>query len=288
MLGDLVADQVVDVVLRLTFPYGQLGRETGLIVRAIDREGAFEAAGVRDARLSWTWADDHANDAQPRDVDVDRAVARQFAARARQEAVAANRVGDFEAARRVLEGTAKRIRKYAGRDAPMRALIDELESETGRFAAPMSAPLLKQMHFASANVARSRDVTGPGLPESMTSEDFRTTATTGSNWNADLPSHTGDPVPTAVLAPEDARRALYIDFEGRKERTAGPAWLQVRRSLWQATTDPRFEALALADGLESLTLSAAIERILIRAGGKGSLDRRMEPARTRCRSRLRT
>ena len=36
-LGDLVADQVMDVVLRLTFPYGQLGRETGLIVRAIDR-----------------------------------------------------------------------------------------------------------------------------------------------------------------------------------------------------------------------------------------------------------
>jgi hypothetical protein len=43
-LGDLVADQVVDVVLRLTFPYGQLGRETGIIVRVLDREGVFTRA----------------------------------------------------------------------------------------------------------------------------------------------------------------------------------------------------------------------------------------------------
>jgi Ca-activated chloride channel family protein len=159
-LGDLVADQAVDVVLRLTFPYGQLGRETGLIVRAIDREDVFESAGARDARLSWTWADDHANDTQPRDTDVDRAVARQFAARARQEAVASNRARDFDSARRVLEGTAKRIRKYAGRDPELRALVAELEGETARFAAPMQARLLKEVHFASANVARSRDVLG--------------------------------------------------------------------------------------------------------------------------------
>ena len=159
-LGDLVADQAVDVVLRLTFPYGQLGRDTGLIVRALDRQGGFGSAGVRDARLTWTWADDQANDTQPRDIDVDRAVARHFAARARQEAVARNRAGDFESARRVLEGTAKRIRKYAGRDADLRALVAELEREMARFAAPMQARLLKEVHFASANVARSRDVLG--------------------------------------------------------------------------------------------------------------------------------
>ncbi len=53
-LGDLVADQLVEVVLRLTFPYGRLGQETGIIVRALDGEGAFEAASVRDARLTWT------------------------------------------------------------------------------------------------------------------------------------------------------------------------------------------------------------------------------------------
>jgi hypothetical protein len=137
-LGDLVADQAVDVVLRLTFPYGQLGRETGIIARALDRDGVFEAAGVADARLTWTWADDRANDTQPRDADVDRAVARQYAARARQETVADNRVGDFDRARRVLHGTARRIREYAGRDTVMRALIAELEAQADEFAAPVA------------------------------------------------------------------------------------------------------------------------------------------------------
>lgn len=162
-LGDLVADQVLDVVLRLTFPYGQLGRESGLIIAVRDRDGAFLAAGVRDARLTWTWADDRTNDAQDRDVDVDRAVARQFAARARQEAVMRNKQGDFGQARWVLEATAKRIRRYAGRDADMRALVAELEAETPRFSAAMPAMMLKEAHFRSANAARSRDIQGRSL-----------------------------------------------------------------------------------------------------------------------------
>jgi Ca-activated chloride channel family protein len=162
-LGDLVADQAVDVVLRMTFPYGQLGRETGIIVRALDREGVFEAAGVADARLTWTWADDRANDTQPRDADVDRAVARQYAARARQEAVADNRAGDFDRARRVLVGTARRIRGYAGRDPVMRAMIAELEAQADEFAAPVAPRALKEVHFMSANMARSRDVTGRAM-----------------------------------------------------------------------------------------------------------------------------
>ena len=162
-LGDLVSDQVVEVVLRLTFPYGRLGQETGISVRALDGEGAFESAGVRDARLTWTWADNASNDAQPRDVDVDRAVARQFAARARQEAVARNRNGDFEGARKAVDGVARRIRKYAGRDTAMRALLHELESEAEQFRAPMAPALLKKVHFASANVARSRDMSGRAM-----------------------------------------------------------------------------------------------------------------------------
>ena len=40
-IGDLGSEQVVEVVLRLTFPYGDLGRETGAIVTLIDRDGVF-------------------------------------------------------------------------------------------------------------------------------------------------------------------------------------------------------------------------------------------------------
>jgi Ca-activated chloride channel family protein len=159
-LGDLVSDQSGDVVLRLTFPYGRLGDETGVIVRAIDRDGAFAAAGVGDARLTWAWADDAANDAQPRDAEVDRAVARQYAARARQRAIRSNKSHEYGDAQWQLAATAKRIRKYAGRDPELRALVAELEGESQRFAAPMSMPDLKRAHFASASVARSRDAMG--------------------------------------------------------------------------------------------------------------------------------
>lgn len=163
VLGDLVSDQVLDVVLRLTFPYGQLGRDTGLIVRAIDADGAFAAAGIADARLTWTWAEDSTNDMQPRDADVDRAVARQFAARARLQAVASNKAGDFGSARNALGATALRIRDYAGQDPELQALVAELEAGTQEFARPVDAARLKRVHFASANSAHSRDALGRSL-----------------------------------------------------------------------------------------------------------------------------
>lgn len=164
-LGDLVSGQVLDVVLRLTFPYGQLGHETGLIAAITDRDGAFKAAGVHDARLTWTWADDLANDRQPRDTDVDRAVAAQYTARARQEAVRRNKVGDYDGASRVLKGTARRIRGYAAHDPAMDTFVAELEVQGERAAAPMQAMALKQMHFESANLARSRDQMGRSRKE---------------------------------------------------------------------------------------------------------------------------
>jgi hypothetical protein len=165
-LGDLVSEQVLDVVLRVTFPFGDAGRTTGAIIAIRDRDGALggtDGAAAADARLSWTWTDDAANEAQPRDVEVDRAVATQFAARARQEAVRLNRQGDYAGARRVLAATATRIREYAGRDARLRALVTELEAEGVTFAAPMSPVALKDVHFASSAMARMRSPIGAAL-----------------------------------------------------------------------------------------------------------------------------
>jgi len=150
LVGDLVADQVVEVVLRLTFPYAEIGRETRVMV----------ALDGHDERLTWTYADDRTNDAQVRDVAVDHAVARQYAARARQEAVQRNRAGDFSHARGVLDATAKRIRRYANRDPELRELVHALERESQEFAAPVAPMMLKSIHFASANEARSRDAMG--------------------------------------------------------------------------------------------------------------------------------
>jgi Ca-activated chloride channel family protein len=155
-VGDMVADQAVEVVLRLTFPYGDVGRDTGVILGLAGETAVAE-------RLSWTYADDASNDRQPRDIAVDRAVARQFAARAREEAVQRNRAGDYVAAGQALESTAKRIRGYMARDAELRDIAEALEGETHQFAAPMSAVHRKAAYFASANMARSRDASGRSL-----------------------------------------------------------------------------------------------------------------------------
>lgn len=162
-IGELSSEQVVDVVLRLSFPYGLLGHETGAIVALTDRDGVFASDGraATDAvRLTWTYADDRANDQQPRDRAVDHAVARAFAARARQEAVGRNRAGDFSGAKRVLDATAARIREYAGSDQELRDLVDTLRQEEQVVAAPMVEPARKRMHYASANMLRSRDASG--------------------------------------------------------------------------------------------------------------------------------
>ncbi len=146
-LGDLASEQAVEVVLRLSFPYGDLGRETGAIVAVTDRDGTFAAGGLGETepvRLTWSYADHDANDRQSRDRDVDRAVARLFAARARQDAVQRNRGGDFVHARAALTATAQRIRSYAGDDEVMRSLVDALEGEAPMFSRTMAEPALKR------------------------------------------------------------------------------------------------------------------------------------------------
>jgi hypothetical protein len=70
------------------------------------------------------------------------------------------------------------------------------------------------------------------------------------------------------LTPDEARRALYIDFEGRKDRPpvllGAGRWSKAER-VHQYVTDPRYAALGELDGLEVLTLSDAVLRIVQRA-----------------------
>jgi Ca-activated chloride channel homolog len=156
-LGDLVAEQRLQVVLRLNFPYGEIGRDTGALFSLSDRNGVLDGAPVK---LGWEYADNKANDLQERDRDVDRAVAEIFAARARQEAVGRNRAGDYKGARETLLGVSRRIRGYAGRDPVLREIVGELDRETDLMAAPMAELSRKEAFFASANMARMRTFDG--------------------------------------------------------------------------------------------------------------------------------
>lgn len=157
VIGDLVAGQKVEVVLRVRFPTADEGAQTTAFFTIADRDGVLKADGCT---LTWEHASHAANDDQPRDRDVDRAVARIHAARARLKAVALNREGDYAGARLAVADVAARIGSYAADDAELNDLASQLVADRAAFAAPMRELDRKVMHFSSANLQRTRDARG--------------------------------------------------------------------------------------------------------------------------------
>jgi Ca-activated chloride channel family protein len=167
-LGDMISGQMLSIVLRLTFDYGEVGREAGILLRVTDRDGTFDRArpALEPVTIAWAYADHAANDAQSRDRDVDRAVARLFAERAKQEAVRLNRDGRFDDAGRALDGVRKRIAAYAGSDPQLRQIVAELRSEAPAYAMAMPEMERKQRYFASNVAARMRTSDGKSVRRS--------------------------------------------------------------------------------------------------------------------------
>jgi hypothetical protein len=131
---------------------------TGRAVFSVtDARGALR---LPDTDAIWTYADHHANDTQPRNVVVDRAVARLYAARAIAEALEMNRAGKFEEAVARLKATADRIQQYAGSDAELRKALDSLRERDLHYAAPLAAALHRADHYDSMNLTFMRDAEG--------------------------------------------------------------------------------------------------------------------------------
>jgi hypothetical protein len=156
----MTAEQQLEVVLRLRFWYGPIREEVGILVAASDQASVFASSGATPAGVAWQYADDATNNGQPRDKVVDRAVARLFADRARQEAVSLNRRGDFEAAVRHLRQVGERIAGYADRDPELREMVKSLRAEEKDWAAPRPAMVLKRAFAGSAYAMRSRALDG--------------------------------------------------------------------------------------------------------------------------------
>jgi Ca-activated chloride channel family protein len=156
-LGDLVSGQQVEVPLRVSFGFGEVGDVLPAVARLSDRDGVLDGSS---ARLAWHYADDRANDAQPRDREVDRQVAGIFAARARTAAVELNRRGDYLAASDALKATARKIRGYAGGDPELGAIISALLQEAEAFGQVMFEPQRKAVFASNAYALRSRDIQG--------------------------------------------------------------------------------------------------------------------------------
>lgn len=156
-LGDLVSEEVTELVLRVRVPPGREGSTFTLDFFMVDREGPLEDAA---ATCAWRRVDEAANKAQPRDIAVDRVVAARHAARTREQAIEANRQGKREAARLLLLRVADRVGAYAGQDAEMNALIESLRQNAETYSRPMTPMEQKQAHYASNSALRGRDQTG--------------------------------------------------------------------------------------------------------------------------------
>ncbi len=156
-LGSLVSGQEVTIVVELHFPAGNIGEMLSAGVRLTDRDGAIDAA---PATLNWTFADHAANDKQARDRSVDIAVAELYAAKTRDEALAHNRRGEFDAARNAMRKTADRIREYAGDNKILLNLADALVQDTIEYQEPMAAPSMKAHYHSSHYMMHNRDVQG--------------------------------------------------------------------------------------------------------------------------------
>jgi Ca-activated chloride channel family protein len=159
-LGDLVADQRIRIVLRLRFALGEPGREVGALFATTDRD---DAMGAEARTVTWIYANDRANDEQARERAVDRVVARTYAERAKTEAVALNRIGDLDGARRVLSATARRIRGYAGRDPELRAIADELEEEAEAWSRQRLESERKLAYAQSSYAMHMREPSGAAM-----------------------------------------------------------------------------------------------------------------------------
>ena len=156
-LGDLTARQEVALVFALKFPAGVEGQTASALFSVSDAAGELAAP---ESDVVWTFADHRANDAQPRNVVVDRAVAQLYAAAARAEALELNRAGRFPDAKARLEAAAQRVEKYAGSDAELCRIIAELRERHVAYSAPMSAMRSKQEFAASQNISSMRDPSG--------------------------------------------------------------------------------------------------------------------------------
>ena len=201
-----MAEQRLQVVLRLNFPYGEIGRETGAILGLVDRDGVLDDVPVK---LGWEYADDKVNDLQERDRDVDRAVARIFAARARQEAVARNRAGDYRGARQALSGVARRIRDYAGRDHELREIVGRARARDRRHgrpdgrAGPEAGPLPGLHARPDADLRRPRDARpGRGRPLSPGASQGSRPGSRGSPGQLVRRPGSARPGPLAGLVPD--------------------------------------------------------------------------------------
>src|SRR6185503_3305906 len=135
-IGSLASGQILEPVVRITFPEGEAGMSRDVTVRIEDQDHAF---GDASATLRFTWEAKERCDHEPRQRAVDRLVAALDAARSNRDALERNRRGDYEGARQVIEACIARITEYSEDDGDLRAILRDLHEKRLLFGAPMDS-----------------------------------------------------------------------------------------------------------------------------------------------------
>ena len=156
-LGDLVSRQAVSLVVQLRFPAGEIGTISSAAFSLFDEAGTLATAPID---CTWTYASHADNDRQPRNVVVDREVARLYAGKAREEALGLNREDRFSEAQKRLMVTADRIRQYAGEDDLLKEILAELSDRHVLYGQRMAPSASKSEVYASYSRRRMRGEDG--------------------------------------------------------------------------------------------------------------------------------
>jgi Ca-activated chloride channel homolog len=156
-LQDLASEEVLDIPLRFSFDPRKPGEQVTARLKLHDRT---HALGDPEGEVSFLYADDAANNREPRKQAVDRVVAERYASQARERAIALNREKRFAEAAEALKAVARKVRRYAGSDAALRQTISKLEEDAAHFREPMEEMARKQAYFSARSASASRTTDG--------------------------------------------------------------------------------------------------------------------------------
>jgi Ca-activated chloride channel family protein len=156
-LGDLVADQEITLAVAVSCAPHLLEATAFADCRVTDRDAALCQEPIR---VEWRAAEVHETERQPVNQAVLVAVAEVLAERALATALAANRRGQYDEARRVIRNVLDHLLGLAPGNREVIAIIDRLRHEELALGEAMDAMTMKSRHFAGHAAAFSRDVGG--------------------------------------------------------------------------------------------------------------------------------
>jgi Ca-activated chloride channel family protein len=211
-LGNLVADQVLSLVLTVDFSGGEEGEKALVQCWLWDAGAVLEGSAEQEFR----YASPEAYSSQPRDRDVDREAASAYAALARRRAAELGREGAVEKGRAVLQKMAAEIRQHAAGDSKLLALAAGLEQEAAQLEQMQSLDY-KRLEYSTFGTLRSRGEDG------MTIGTVSFTADRTLQMMLQAERHGGAQAPFYVAAVTvDKEGTRLVEAAGHALTAAGP------------------------------------------------------------------